>query len=571
MHNISRKVDFMASIIGTVVNGELMLIGLKVRGRHREFYGGTNTDIVEARCSLQELAERRLSTAQVDFSSGRPVLKGNFKLNSIPMEIYLGGTFSPISNEIEAVGRVTNGKEDVGYRVKVGANEVTLPTDKIDKVTQLMKPKNFVIRHDDSGKPYVAAKRGAIAELPIVLDLSKKVAKGSDKRHVQQVAKDYTFMDILNMVASMNGLIAYLPGVKYTPSTGEKKLHVNFDYIEAGQLATPYVQYAVSNANINLNFRGLGGVKITTDSGEKTLYPSIYREKSVYKNGELALDIIGIFVEKKHEAVILSSLNNVEVVTDEKIMNFLSRIVGKTPGQMSLIAVSLKGVKPYKNDTKIDYINLAIAVNAFEQVNETYKQIAKIERNYLKEANGKYGDVHEALRGLTDEELAAAALAGIDLKNYTYNRKLDDEAAKADDGADKKAPAKEKALKIGWTANLTEAAEAKKEVDINQIVDEVKNMADNKNGDGLQGIVRTTKNTLENLKKQIWDTNRACLADGSSKFILAKDGNGLGATDVTTARMKTSKRARVDIPGNPIVEGLTVDLANAVGTTLDIR
>lgn len=561
----------MASIIGTIVNGEFMLVGLKAKGRHREFYGGASTESVEVRISLADLAARRLKTAQVDFSSGQPVLVGNFKLNSVPMEIYLGGEFSSINNEIEALGRVVNGSKDVGYMVKIGDKEVALPTDKIDKITQLMKPKNFVIRHDDSGKPYVAAKRGTIAELPVIADLSERVAKGSRKAAVRPVSADYTFMDILSMVASMNGLIAYLPGVSYKKSNEGYKLHCNFEAIEGGQLATPYIQHSISTANLNLNFRALGSVNVELAPGNvKTLYPSIYREKSVYKNGELAIETIGILVEKKHEATVLQNIAGAEVLTDSKILNFFSRIIGKTPGQISLLAVNLKGIKPYKNDVKVDYTELALRVNAYEQVNETYKQCAKLEREYLKKANGKYGDVHESLKGFSDAELASIALCGIDLKYYTYTRKQADEADSEKDAKatkDAKTTKAPKDLKIGWSTELSGAADAKKAADIEQIVEEVANMIAACDGEALHATVSNMKSTLENLKKEIWNMNRACLANGKSQFILPADVNGIKMVDATTARMKTSKKAMAEL-NHAAVTALVLTLNNATDTSL---
>ena len=61
--------------------------------------------------------------------------------------MYAQNGFMPVSNEVEATGRIVDGDKNIGYRLKIGDNrEINLKTQQIISVVQLMHPKNFVVR-----------------------------------------------------------------------------------------------------------------------------------------------------------------------------------------------------------------------------------------------------------------------------------------------------------------------------------------------------------------------------------------------------------------------------------------
>ena len=563
----------MASIIGTVVDGNMLLIGLKVKTKHCEIYGGSCTDKIEARCTIDELLQRKLVTAQMDFSGTRPLIKGQFHLYDLPMEIYMGGNYAPYNNEIEVVGRFTNDKKDVGYRVKSSTGvEYDLPTAKIDNLVLIMRPRNFVVRHDDSGKPFIAAKNGRIAELPVIADLANRSAKGSDKRNVVKVdSSNLSFEGILNMIASMNGFFAYIPGFVYRAyskqSSADKAAN---ESIYAGQIASPQIVPTASSANINLRFKGLAKVEVPrADGSNMELFPVLYREKSVYRNGKLALDTVGIVAEKKHEEVILQQLAGASpfVISDKPALEYFSRIIGRTPGQITLVGISLIGIKPYASIAPADYNTLAFNINAHEQVKEALKAIKKVEREFLESKGATFNKVHSALEGYSDEELNAIALAGIDIKSFTLVKKATEEDNAATDAEKAKAAAAAKSIKLNWTVELNDVAEQKKAKDIEDLIKVAQGYADNGDGDGLAAFVEQTDKAADNLKKVIWEANKAVLAQGESKILLPADSKGVKFDDVTTARMKTSKAAQAatTIPG---IVGIKLTVNNAENSAL---
>lgn len=559
----------MASIIGTVVNESLMLIGLKVKGKHCEIYGGSNTTRIEARCTLDELLKRKLKTAQMSFAGERPLILGQFKLTDVPMEIYLGGNYQPFNNLIEVTGRITNGKKDVGYEiVDCNGTKYQLPTEKIDQMTLIMRPRNFVVRHDEAGKPFLAAKSGSIAQLPVIADLANRSAQGSDKRRVQKAdPANLSFEGILNMIASMNGFFAYVPGFIYRAyskqSAAEKAAN---ESLYSGQLAVPAIVPTVSSANINLRFRGLAKVEVPRSGGQAPLelFPNLYREKSVYRNGKLALDTVGILVEAKHGETVMSTLAGASPfdITDQKILEYFSRILGRTPGQIKLIGISLIGVKPYESIKPVDYNALAFAVNNYDQVSDALKACKKIQKEALASTGAKFSEVHSSLKSFSDEELSDIALAGIDIKSFTLVKKAKEEDNAASEEEIARAKAYEKSVKLGWSVKLTDAAAAKKAQDIQDLVNEATGYAQAGEGDKLGDFIKGMDDAADALKKSLWEANKAVLSAGEKKIMLPTDNTGIAMADVTTARMTSSKAAAANttVPG---IEQLKLTVSNA--------
>ena len=557
----------MVKVVGTVVNDALMLIGFKIAGKHGEIYGGSNTEKIEVRCTLSEAVNRGFKTSKIDFSGGTIKLLGGFKLSELPMEIYLGGTYKGISNEIEATGRITNGKQDVAYRIRLAdGTETNLPIANIDKVARIMKPKNFVIRHDESGKAFLAAKSGRIAELPVIANLAEQTAKHTRVTPVQKTKiADITFEDVVAKVAELNGLIAYIPGFVYNRATKATKAeNKENETIYGGQLAKAEFVPAVSSANMNLKFRGLRPVEVTLSEGKKTLYCNLYREKSVYRGGKLAMPTIGIVVAKKFAQdipVIFEEAAPFEI-TDEKLLEYFSRIIAKTPGQIALFGLKLDGIPAVKANGAIDYKKLAFAVNNYNQVKSALKECNKVKQAFLNSGHAEFSEVHKALQGYSEADLATIAEAGIDIKSFTYTVK---EAGEDNDEAEKTAKkdtATEKQYIISWDVELNEAAEAKKIRDVMDLVEEVNGYASNGNGTALLGLTSQLDKSADKLKAYIWEANKMMMDNTTKKIVLPTDANGISMTDATTARMKTSKRAIAEIPDSPITK-LTVDIKQA--------
>lgn len=559
-------------LTGSIVNGNLMLIGFKVEAKKSEVdaEAAKNKDNskVEARMTIQDLIDRRVRTSTVDFSSGKLVLLGGFKLYDLPMEIFMGENegFRSINNEIEAVGRVVKDGKDVGYKLKAEGLEVALPTEKIDAVIELMKPKNFVVRHDESGKAFVAAKRGAIAELPIIADLSNKANRSSNIRKARPVnTSDYTFEDILTYVASCNGLIAYIPGVEYIKKT-DKVTGSGIDEIKAGQLASPYAVPTISNANLNLKFKGLGSVKIETAAGEKTLYPQMFREKIVYEGKKNKLKIVGLLLDKKYEQQAVEQFLGIgaEIVTNEKLLEFYARIIGRTPGSITVIKINIDNVRPYRDSEVIDLVKLAFAINAYEQVEATYKKCSKLEKDFIKKHGAKYQKISESLKGLSDDEIEAAKLAGINIADFSFTRTIR-ESSETESEETKAA----KSISMKWSVELSEAAEVKRTADIEQLVDECIKFVDAEDADGLRAAVDKMRTGAAELKKTIWEANKSALRSEGACTLRANDG--ITPVETTSAKMTSSKRIEFNGLDTKYFTGMKLEIKNAGNLAIVIK
>ena len=562
-----------ARITGTVVNDKFMLIGLKLEGRRSDILGGSDKTQCVVHMSLDDLKARKIKTAQMSFAGDIPVCLGSFRLNSVPMEIYMGGEYRKFNSEIEVVGRITENGKDVGYAVKASVGDaVALSIDAINAISMWMKPKNFVVRHrEEDDKPYIAAKVGSISQLPVLANLANKAAAGSDKRKVQKVdTSNLSFEGILDMIASMNGFFAYIPGFIYNAyskmSAADKAAE---ESIYAGQLAEPKMLYSLSSANVNLQFRGITKARVERSNGGNPidLYPQLYREKSVYRNGKLALNTVGVVVEAKHYETVMNSLAAIKpfIIDDKSIVEYFARILAKTPGQIRVIGVSLTGVKPFSGVNNIDYTKLATVVNQYEQIADALKACNKIKTAALKGDNNKFREVHPSLASFSESDLADIALAGIDIKHFTLTRKPKEEDNIAPTG--EKAAPSEKTMKLDWQIALSEVAEKKKASDIADLVNEATGYAESGNIDALIEFVKNMDMAADKFKKDIWEANKRVVSAGDKKLLLTADVNGIKMTDATSARMKTSKAAVAAVKA-PGIEGLRLVASNAADYTL---
>ncbi len=565
----------MAEIIGTVVNGNLMLIGFKIKGKYKDIYGGSSTDKVEAHVALDALKERKFKNTQISFdANGNMMLLGAFRLYNLPMEIYMGGNYSQINNMVEATGRFEQNGKDVGYRITDASgkhhNLTTAQIANIASMSGIMKPKNFVVKHDSNNMPYLAAKVGSISQLPVLNAFANQAAKGSDKRKVQKVdPSNLSFESILTMIATMNGFFAYIPGFIYKAyskqSAADKAAN---ESIYAGQLAQPVIMPVIASANLDLQFRGITKVSVERSNGDAPieLYPQLFRVKSVYRSGKVALNTVGVVVEAKHVETLMTSLADASpfLIEDKSIVDYFARILAKTPGQIRVVGISLVGVKPYEHVTPVDYGRLASTINQYEQLSDALKACNKVKTNALKSKGNKFAEVHPALAKFSEEELADIALAGVDIKNFTITRKPKEEDNTATDAEQAKAVQDVKAVKFDWKVKLNDAAEAKKARDIEDLVNEANGYADSGDTDKLINFVKGLDTAADTFKRYIWEVNKSITSYGEGKIVLKPDANGIVMADATTPRMTKSKAASAAVKAVGIEE-LRLVVNNAAG------
>ena len=570
--------NYMATILGTIVNPSLDLIGFKIRGKNCEIFKGHDTTRTDARLTLQELIDRKIKTSQVDFSQGRIIFLGGFKPNTVGMEMANGGQFIAISNAVTAIGRIVKDGKDVGYNIRIDqtGDVLRLSTQKLDRITDMLRPTNFVVRHDAKGTPFVAAKSGSITTLPVTEDLS--AAKAGAPANAQATggapvaqapaAKKLSFEEILNLIGQVGGQFAYVPGFAYNARAKKVVSNVNAnETFLSGQLANPVMLPTVSSANVNLRFRGLTNVKVKSpDTGnEIELHPFLYREKSVYRNGKLNLATVGVLVPSNIKDKMVQTLAFAEpfIIDDAKLMEYFGRMIDKTPAEVCLIGISLIGVEPFAKVNPIDYAALAFSINCYSQMVDALKACNTVKKEMLAKKTGEFKEVHSKLKDYSQKELSAFASAGIDVKHYTYTAK-----AEANDKSDDSKTPAEKVMKLEWTVELSDKAEAKKLADIADLVTEAQGYADADDADRLIAHVEQLDKGADGLKKAIWEANKFVLKNGNN-VVLPKDANGVSMVDATSNRMKTSKKVVAKLAEEGI-KTIILTIKNAEGVSITL-
>lgn len=570
---VKRPDGSMAMNVGVRIYG--LVIQRKVMGPQGDAYVAEQPRT----WSLPDLLNMGFKNSQVQIVPGEGgwphvVALGGFDLQSLPVRVInmpgAGGDFIVAPGMgVEAVARKEdNAGNAVAFRVNVAGKEVELDLVAIDKIAAVIKPKNFVVRHipvdpnkpNGKQKPFIAAKPGmrSVEELPLIPNLAAKAQQPAPKREVKAQPANFSFMQLLDFVKSMNGFIAYLPGTAYKKDSSTVA-DDGLDEVKAGQLAEPTVVYTKSSANINLKFKGLGSVTVDLGGTKKTIYPNVYREKSIYRNGVAALDKLGIIADPKFKDTIVNQLGGslIKVEDEPKLIEFFARILGLTPGKICLVSFSLTGIKAFDSAylSSISYEKLAGVLNLYEQINATFKPCKKILNDCLGRVTAGKSEVNSMLQGYSEGELAKLREAGIDTKNFVYTPQHSDGST-----------SDEKRVKLAWSIKLTDAAKQKMDIDVQQTVDLCESFSQSDNVDGLESQVASMKSVIDDCTREIWKANVAALGSGSQSINFV----GAGAAKMVEDNGKMKKNIKLTAAiGNPAIESISVTVSNADGYAIN--
>ncbi len=511
----------MVKIVSTIVNAELMLIGLEL-----EF-----DDKSVVPYDMNKLKQMGLNNHQMLISGNKMQLKGNFKLNSIPMKVYMGNGFMPISNSVTIVGRENNGTDDTAYHVVTGdGRKARVTIDGLRMLNELFKPTNFVVnRRSDTGKSYLTSKPGApkISDLPIVGGVAKQLSTRTYKKDVVAPNGDLSFWNLCTMIDSMNGVFIKLPNVRYNSETHmvipSEKASSAQDISSYGEFALPNLEVVTSNANLNLSFRAQVKVDITDTDGNKLfdIWSNKISTKTVFKNGKCNMSEIGILVKNTVRDQLFAALQGFDYgrLDDAQLRKYYAQVAGKgSADDLTIIWLSLKKVPAF---TKADVDKLratlptpaAFVKNIFDYtcIKKALTEFTKVKREAIKAGNG-IKTVSPELSHCTPEQLAAIARAGIDTTYNSYTFK----AEKTADSEDGKATKAEFAIKWEFTKlkSINVAANEKLVKDVKDLADILQQYYAAKKTDEANAYIQQTKDAANAYAKIIQAWNIVMLYDG---------------------------------------------------------
>lgn len=537
-------------VVGTVVDSNLMLIGFAIdAGNGPQIYG---TD---------QLKKMNFENHQLKVTAdGRMSIKGAFRLNSVPMQIWMGaGNFVPINNSLTITGRENNGTEDTAYQVQVGnagngaLKSLTLTPAQLRKVQTYFKPVNFVVsRRDDTGKVYVTSKPGwpKISELPIVGGMAQQLAQRTYKANVVAPNGALSFWNLTTAIKSMNGVYIKLPNVTYN---AENKTAVPAgaqieDLSNFGEFALPDFEVVITNANLNLQFQASVKVDINDTNGVKQfdVWTTKLTSKTVYKNGKPNMSHIGILVKKTVAAQLEQILSGYDwgVLEDAKLRSFYAKSVGKNSADdLMMISLSLKNV-PQFTATDIKEMSgklhtmeqFALDIYDYECMKKGNTQLNKLKRDAIK-ANVGIQSVHPDLADKTPEQLKLIALAGIDTRYNNYNYHTEKVAA-SEDGKESKAE-----YKITWQfpklSKVNVDAYAQIPLGVEEITNIVADHYKKGNIDAANAFIKNFTKRTDEIAQIIQITNFCMLYHGKFEHVVAPKGSAACNVEVVPQKSNT--------------------------------
>lgn len=531
----------MVKIISTIVDPNLMLIGLKLELDDKSVVA----------YNMQQLKQMGLNNHQMLISGNKMQLKGSFKLNNVPMEVFMGNSFAPINNSVTIVGRENNGTDDTAYHVVTGdGRKARVTIEGLRMLNELFKPTNFVVnRRSDTGKNYLTSKPGCpkIADLPIVGGVAKQLAQRTYKKDVKAPNGALSFWNLCTMIDSMNGVFIKLPNVSYNADTNmvipTDKVAATQDISNYGEFALPTPEVIITNANINLSFRAQIKVDITDTDGNKLfdVWSNKISTKTVFKNGKNNMSEIGILVKNTVRDQLFAALEGFDYgrLDDAQLRKYYAQVAGKgNADDLTIIWLSLKKVPAF---TKADVDKMRASLptpevfikNIFDYtcVKKALTELTKVKREAIKAGNG-IKTVSPELAHCTPEQLAAIARAGIDTTYNSFTYK----AEKTADSEDGKQTKSEYAIKWEFTKlkSINIQANEKMVTDVQALAEVLKQYYDAKKTDEANAFIQQTKDAANAYAKVIQAWNIVMLYDGQFNHVQTTPHNAVRVVPAKT-------------------------------------
>ena len=551
-------------IIGTIVNSNLTLIGLRVEGKAYEF-GGFDDNMQVHDVQINELMQNKFKNSQLDCRNGRLSEVNNFKLKALPMRMWNPNTSTmvDINNNIKLYKRVlVNGKLE-GFEASVGDIHGAFRTNNLIQLAGWFNTDNFVARFTD-GKAFLAGKPGcSLDKLPAIergngAKSSKKAkvktVQKAEPKHVHNpvVSKGFDIVTFYDIIDSFGGKIIFLPTEKYAKTKiAQTKTASNFVSFGAGEIGSPRINYTEKNLNVNMHFNKVGIVNVELLRGMQTFYPYTISSKTVFWNGVNNINKFAIAVQESDIPALQAKFANslaLEPYNNPIVTQPIKAFMGDTGNSVRFFLVDVSrfdiinkdNIKHYRL-TNPELLKLALRLVQYK----SYYAYANGVATRAKDAITAKGKVlpkpkYGPYAAMCDDDLLRLQEAGIDVFTGMFIGKED-----TDEKSDMDAAIVRDAIATGHVPSIKEDIEiefqvkgmasamkykdckSKKETalvknDIKfaetlfKLVDTFEGMQDiNKMYIEAEKVKSKLDNTKRDIIKKLWYHKMACLVDGN--------------------------------------------------------
>lgn len=452
----------MIKITKVIVDNKRNLIGFFCKGKQNELeVGGFCKNIVEVPVGISAIMSKRVKLSQIGTTTVKVdgvnktclTENNNFKMNEVPMVVYINDNFIPIDNGIAITHRYVYENENTGFRVKFAdGSEDNIRYANLINLARVFKPVNFSIRTSSKGNSYICGKNGSTLDSLPFTDITNNKDKN---KHIKSSAKEkkaeidltpengYDILDIYDFIRDSKGFIINLPNEEYKPATYDgEKVNNRFINLGIGEVADLKLDFNPTKLNTNAQFKKVGIVPVVVGGDKMNVTTFTYRTKSIFLGGENYIKNLGVAIPKELEAEFLQSLGKslaIQKIEDTKFITPLSQVLNN------------KGLVYYRvNTDNIDLISsdkLKESLMKPKQISDLYKKLFEyrlaskmvsrragllkmLKEDYL-EKTGESIDIDSKrkpfgiFKFMNEDGLKAVAEAGIDVYTGAFTEPWD--------------------------------------------------------------------------------------------------------------------------------------------------
>lgn len=335
----------MIKVIKTIVNTNRRLIGLVMEGRDSELDGFSDEKVTKP-MTLTSLVNRGFENNQISIGKQGLRVKGNFRLNDIPMLVLVDGKFIEVDNGVSIIKRFVQDEQVIGFQLRFGDNS----TDQYNyanvvNISNWFKPRNYVVRVSSGSKAFIAGKSGMLKleDLPTQY-IGESVENDSGKVRSQtsnsaaitgQLINNADILDLYEFIQQNNGLIIKLPDESYkAASKNLESLAPAFHPLGIGEYAYPFIDYSEVKINANTTFRKPGMISVNFNQGAGTnIQTYVFAKKHIFLNGNNYIDRFGIAIPNQAEEEFIKRFAKsmaVNKITNTLLIQSISALTSKS-------------------------------------------------------------------------------------------------------------------------------------------------------------------------------------------------------------------------------------------------
>jgi hypothetical protein len=375
-------------LVKAIFNTSFGLVGFAAEGKAREF-GELGTAKVVRNVTINDLVASKFKNSQIEVRGNIIHEVGDFKIKNLPGMIFDGEAFTDVDNSIKLVRRILIDGELAGFDVVILGRPARLTSADIINRSVCLRTDNYVVRFNKD-KKYIAGKPGmSLDTLPAVSLTSdaktstKKATRTAVATPPSEAKGAYTairispfdMITLCDVLTEMGGKFIYLPGVVYN-RTGKADKVTAKEFKKTGvEISRPDIKYSDKKVNTNLPFNQIGQLIIKVAGANKTYYPFTYKDKVIFKGGELNSPYLGIVIrqDRVNDLIKVFGKSMALAVIDDPLTNMYVKTFMNVPDPeaYTLLALNTTGLSPMSKTNAEQYrlTEAAIKENVIKMVN----------------------------------------------------------------------------------------------------------------------------------------------------------------------------------------------------------